>query len=154
MTEQSRPRILVVEDQQGPREALSLILRPQYDLRTACDGCTAIHIIRTERIDVVIQDLGLPDYDGLNLLRDIKIIHPDLPVIIMTGAGTSRSIETATKLGAAAYILKPFNFQEVLDLLEGLAYSQVPQIPATPPNHSPSHHVSAQDRKDTPQNHI
>src|SRR5262245_6766406 len=117
MAQPSKPRVLVVEDQIGPREALAAILGSQYDLRLAPDGRTAIDIIRDEPIHIVIQDIGLPDYYGLDLLREIKTIRRDVPVIIVSGEGTFLTAETAMKYGAAAYLLKPFQVKDVLDLV-------------------------------------
>lgn len=103
--------ILIVEDQDGPREALAAILRPYYRICTA-----ALRIVQEQPIDLVIEDVGLPDRNGIDLLRDLLSLR-DMKVIVMTGAGTVQSANDALNLGAVAYLLKPFNVKELLELV-------------------------------------
>lgn len=108
--------ILIVEDQDGPREALAAILRPYYRICTAETATAALRIVQEQPIDLVIEDIGLPDRNGIDLLRDLLSLR-DMKVIVMTGAGTVQSANDALNLGAVAYLLKPFNVKELLELV-------------------------------------
>jgi DNA-binding NtrC family response regulator len=109
--------ILIVEDQEGPRKALMMILSSFYRVYTAETASSALKIIVDCPIDLVIMDVGLPDYSGIELLRQVRASGQDVKVIVMSGGGTIESAEDVLRLGAVAYLLKPFNFQEVLTLI-------------------------------------
>lgn len=102
-------QILIIDDESFIRENLKRILsHEKYAVFTASDGKTGIDIIEKEEIDIVLLDLNLPDVNGIEVLRKIKSISPDLLVIIITGYATVDSAVEALKLGAYDYIKKPF----------------------------------------------
>lgn len=109
--------ILIVEDEEGPREALKLILSPYFNLFTVDRAEVALQILKTHPIDLVTLDLKLPDQSGNDLLSQIRKEGKDVDVVIITGYGTLQSAIEAIRHGVAAYILKPFN---VSDLLESI----------------------------------
>lgn len=109
--------ILIVEDQDGPREVLATLLRPYYRVYAADTADAALRIVHDHRIDLIIQDIGLPDRNGIELLRDLQPLT-DSKVIVLSGAGTVQSAQDAIKLGAIAYLLKPFNTEELLVLIQ------------------------------------
>jgi len=109
--------ILIVEDQEGPRKALMMILSSFYRIYSAETASAALKIIVDCPIDLVIMDVGLPDYSGIELLRRVRASGKDVKVFVMSGGGTIESAEDVLRLGAVAYLLKPFNFQEVLTLI-------------------------------------
>ncbi|MCX7770071.1 MAG: sigma-54 dependent transcriptional regulator [Proteobacteria bacterium] len=101
--------ILIIDDENFIRENLERILRQDsYIVFTAKDGNTGIDIINKENIDIVLLDLNLPDINGIEVLKRIKSIAPDVLVIIITGYATVDSAVEALKLGAYDYIKKPF----------------------------------------------
>jgi DNA-binding NtrC family response regulator len=108
-----RATILVVDDHKGARDLLALHLGPTYDVITAETAQEAIRDLHTHRIDLVIQDLGLPDMHGLQLLHTSKLLHPQLPVILITGGADLKAATEAIQYGAVAYLLKPFNLTEI-----------------------------------------
>lgn len=114
----SEQTILVVEDQEGPRRALMMILSSFYRIYTAETASAALKIIVECPIDLILMDVGLPDYSGIELLRRVRATGQDVKVIVMTGGASIESAEEVLRLGAVAYLLKPFNFQEVLTLVE------------------------------------
>lgn len=114
----SEQTILVVEDQEGPRRALMMILSSFYRIYTAETASAALKIIVECPIDLILMDVGLPDYSGIELLRRVRASGQDVKVIVMTGGASIESAEEVLRLGAVAYLLKPFNFQEVLTLVE------------------------------------
>lgn len=113
-----RATILVVDDHAGPRNLLALHLSPTYDVITAETAQHAILDLHTHRIDLVIQDMGLPDMNGLQLLQTSKMLHPQLPIILITGGADISSATEALQCGAIAYLLKPFNLNEIQLLVE------------------------------------
>ncbi len=110
--------ILIVEDEQGPREALKLILSPYFNLYTVDRAEVAQQILATHPIDLVTLDLKLPDQPGTDLLATIRAEGHDVDVIIITGYGSLQSAIDAIRHGVAAYILKPFNVSELLDVIK------------------------------------
>jgi excisionase family DNA binding protein len=111
-----RMRILVVDDEASIRELLSKTLAlAEYDVDTAPDGVTALDRVRENATyDLLIADLKMPGMDGLALIREVKHLRADLPVIIITGFSSESSAIDAVNLGVAAYLTKPFRVPQVL----------------------------------------
>ncbi len=110
--------ILIVEDEEGPRESLKLILSPYYNLFTVDRAEVALEILKQHPIDIVTLDLKLPDGYGTDVLATLRQMGKDVDVIIITGYGTLQSAIDAIAHGVAAYILKPFNVSELLDIIQ------------------------------------
>ena len=110
-------RILVVDDEASIRELLVKTLSlAEYEVDTAADGNTALARLRDDAhaCDLAIVDLKMPGMDGLMLIRQIKRLRPELPVIIITGFSTEVSAIEAINLGVAGYLTKPFRVPQVL----------------------------------------
>ena len=103
-----RPVILIVDDDDGVREALRLILDESYSVADVPDGRTALSLIRQQHVDLVLLDILMPDVDGIEILQEIRSVEPRLPVIMMTAVRTVLTAVAAMKLGAVDYITKPF----------------------------------------------
>lgn len=112
------PTVLVVDDEAGPRDALKFILRPFCNVRSAENAKIALDVLGQEPIDLITLDQKLPDRHGLELLRDIKHHHPDVEVIVVTGYGSLKSAMEGIRQGAAGYLLKPFNVNELTTLIQ------------------------------------
>ncbi len=110
--------ILIVEDEEGPREALKLTLSPYFNLYTVDRAEVAQQILHTHPIDLVTLDLKLPDQPGTDLLSQIRHEGKDVDVVIITGYGTLQSAIEAIRHGVAAYILKPFNVSDLLEVIK------------------------------------
>ncbi len=83
------PTVLVIDDEPPIRRLLRVGLSTQgYSLLEAPDAGTALTLLKRERVDLVILDLGLPDMGGHDLLRTIRADHPDLPVVVLSSAAT------------------------------------------------------------------
>ena len=112
---QGRARVLVVDDEASIRDLLSKTLAlAEYDVDTAGDASTALGRVRTADYDLLIADLRMPGMDGLTLIRQVKRIRSELPVIIITGFSSESSAIEAVNLGVAGYLRKPFRVPEVL----------------------------------------
>ena len=112
-----KPTILIVDDEAGPRDALKVILRPLFHIRSAENAKTALAILSQEPIDLVTLDQRLPDCQGIDLLQDIRKKYPHIQVIIITGYGSLKSAMEGIRHGAAGYLLKPFNVTELTTLI-------------------------------------
>jgi putative two-component system response regulator len=114
---QTKPTVLVVDDEAGPRDALKVILRPFFNIRSADNAQAALDVLSHESIDLITLDQKLPDRQGIDLLQDIKHDHADIEVIIITGYGSLKSAMEGLRHGAAGYLLKPFNVTELISLI-------------------------------------
>lgn len=116
-TERTKPTVLVIDDEAGPRDALKVILRPFFNIQSAESAKAAIDVLNSHPIDLITLDQKLPDRQGLDLLQDIKHTHADVEVIIITGYGSLKSAMEGIRHGAAGYLLKPFNVTELITLV-------------------------------------
>ena len=111
-------KILIVDDEPQIRQSFEKILTGEgHTVRTAANGEAAINAVKTEVPDLVIMDVSMPGMSGLEAFRAIHEIEPKLPVIVMTGKGTTETAIEATKLGAFEYLLKPLEFPDNLTLI-------------------------------------
>ena len=110
----TRPVVLIVDDDAGIRDALRFALDESYAVLDAPHGRSALDIVRTERVDLVLLDILMPEVDGLEILQELKALEPDLPVIMLTAVKTVRTTVAAMKLGASDYVTKPFQEDELL----------------------------------------
>ena len=116
---QTRVNIIVIDDEAVIREGMRRILAAEgYHAETSADGRTAIEKIQEQDFDVVITDLKMPGMDGIEVLQAIKILQPDVPVIIITGYSTVSSAVEAMKSGAFDYIAKPFSPELIIDKVQ------------------------------------
>ena len=109
-------RILVVDDEKEIRDFLTkaLTLVGGFKVDIAVDGEEALKKIEQERFDLVLTDLKMPKMDGLQLIKEISQIRPEVLMVLMTGHGTIDSAIKAMKEGASDYITKPFNIDEMI----------------------------------------
>jgi DNA-binding NtrC family response regulator len=112
-----RPVVLVVDDDLGLRESFQLILEDEYEVLEAADGPTALNLLRTHQVDLVLLDIRLPEMDGIEVLERIKTIDEGVEVILVTAVKTVRTAVAAMKLGAFDYLTKPFEEDELLALV-------------------------------------
>jgi two-component system, NtrC family, response regulator AtoC len=112
-------QILVVDDEPNLRRVLGAQLsRDGYEVHAVADGEAALRILQEQYIDVVITDLRMPRLDGLELLRRALALEPELPVVIITAHGTVDNAVEALKSGAFDYITKPFDQNEVRNVVK------------------------------------
>lgn len=112
-------KILVVDDEPGMLDMLSYELSSRsYKVVTAADGKEAIKKAGEEKFDLMISDIRMPRLGGLELLAAIKIVNPDIEVIMSTGYGTIETAIDAMKKGAYDFVQKPVNLDELLVKIE------------------------------------
>jgi two-component system, NtrC family, response regulator AtoC len=111
-------RILIVDDDLSLCHFLKKPLSQKgYEVITSHTGGEATEIIHRKEADLILLDNKLPDRTGLDLLKEMKQDHPKMPVIIMTAFGTTDTAIEAMRLGAFDYILKPFELEEIFELV-------------------------------------
>lgn len=113
----SKPSILVVDDEMGPRESLKMILNPYYNVHTADRGTQAVDMLRQVPVDLVTVDLKMPGFSGIHVLEKVKQHDPDIEAIIITGYGSLDTAIEGLRLGAFDYISKPFDVNHILSLV-------------------------------------
>lgn len=112
------PRILLVEDDINIATGLRKVMqRDGYNVSFLTRGDQGLAAAQAEAFDVVVTDLKLPGLDGLELVRELHQSKPKLPIVLITAHGTTETAIEATKRGAFDYILKPFEVDELLDVI-------------------------------------
>jgi two-component system, sensor histidine kinase and response regulator len=104
-----RGTLLVVDDEDGPRQSLRVIFKDEYDLLMAEDGPTAIELAQKHDIDVAVLDIRMAGMSGIEVLERLKYVKPDIEAIMMTAFETTDTIRQALRLRACDYINKPFD---------------------------------------------
>jgi CheY-like chemotaxis protein len=108
------PTVLVVDDEEEVLELLGEYLRALgYGLRTAYDGESALEIIRTGGIDIVLTDLKMPHMGGLELLEQVRGLSRPVAVVLMSGFATVEAVIGSLQQGASDFLRKPFKLREV-----------------------------------------
>ncbi len=113
----SAARILVVDDELGPRESLRMLLKPAYQITTADSGRVALEVLPQVRPDVVILDIKMPEMDGLEVLRRVKRADPTIEVVMITAYASLETVKLALTHGAFEYLIKPFSRQDLEDVV-------------------------------------
>lgn len=109
-----KPRILVVDDEESIREFLEIMLKKEgYEVTCAEDGIKAKDILSKRAFDMVISDLQMPNMTGIELLKYVREVYPEMVFMLITAFGTTESAVEAMKMGAYDYLTKPFKIDEV-----------------------------------------
>lgn len=109
------PKILLIEDDIAFCKLLEkFLIKKTFDVTIAFSAAEARTAVKNESFDLILTDLRLPDFDGIGLMSEFKNEYPHIPVILMTGYSDVNTAVKAIKNGAADYISKPFNPDEVL----------------------------------------
>jgi CheY-like chemotaxis protein len=115
------PRILVVDDDPDIRQLLQDRLRAKgYRAQSAADGVQALEAVRAETFEGMILDISLPSMDGMDVLRQIRKWDQQIPIVMVTASGSKELAVRAISMGAQAYLLKPFDVDELQRIVEYL----------------------------------
>jgi two-component system KDP operon response regulator KdpE len=109
-------KILLIEDNADIREVTNLIFEmhmPEVKIIPAVKGADGLSLMKSESPDMIILDLGLPDMDGMKVLKEIRS-YSDIPIVILTIRGDETDKVRGLEMGADDYIVKPFNHNELL----------------------------------------
>jgi len=109
-------RVVIADDQELIRQSLSFVLDAQSDITmagTAANGKEALELVRSERPDVVLLDIRMPEVDGVECTRIIKSAYPQMKVIILTTCDDDEYVFNALRYGASGYLLKGASVTEL-----------------------------------------
>ncbi len=116
--------ILVVDDEPGVcRSCRDILARDGWRVETALTGRECIDRTRSKSFAVIVLDLRIPDVGGIKLLEEIRRLHPETSVIIITGYSSVASAVEAMKVGACDYIAKPFTPEQICNAVDRAARS-------------------------------
>jgi CheY-like chemotaxis protein len=117
-----KKRILIVDDETGVRTVLGKMLSNDYIVLEAANGEEAVEIAKVQRPDLILMDLIMPKMDGYAACSEIKADEATkgIPVVVVTAVGHELNKKFATEMGAAGYVTKPFNIQELIDVITPL----------------------------------
>jgi EAL domain-containing protein (putative c-di-GMP-specific phosphodiesterase class I) len=108
-------RVLVVDDDPDVRSILVRVLQlAGHQVEGACDGQAALDLLKSQSFDIVLSDIRMPELDGVALLKAVRQLDPDVPVILMTGEPAIETAIQAVEYGALKYLTKPLDPPEVL----------------------------------------
>lgn len=131
------PRILLVDDEEQFRSAMKKQLEVRgYDVLDVNNGEDAIKIVRHKKPEVVILDQKMPGMDGIQTLKELKKISPEVQVIMLTGYGSTDSARITGKYDVFHYLQKPCGVEELIDIIEAarqeriyaMARHEIPEI--------------------------
>lgn len=107
-------KILIVDDQFGIRILLNEVFQKEgYKTFQAANGLQALDIVKKHDPDLVLLDMKIPGMDGIEILKRMKAIDPEIRVIIMTAYGELDMIQEAKNLGAITHFAKPFDIDDI-----------------------------------------
>lgn len=122
--------IVVVEDEEAIRRGVADALRiAGYEVVEAADGVAGLQAARGAGVSLVLLDLLMPKMDGFEVLRELRISHPALPVIILTARGSEDDRVRGLRIGADDYVIKPFSARELIARVEAVL-RRSPERPA------------------------
>ena len=123
--QQSNVKILVVDDDSSIRNMLAIVLKEEgYGVTVADSSESALREMKTEAFDLVISDIKMPGISGIQLLKKLKTINVEIPVIMITAFASANDAVEAMKLGAEDYVTKPFNLDELKLIIEKSLYKK------------------------------
>lgn len=121
MTEQPNPilaRVLVIDDERGPRESLRILLSREYRVECVDSVDHGLEAIKRESPDIIIMDIRMPGKSGIDGLREIRKLDEQVSVVMLTGYATIETAQQALRLGANDYINKPFDTTEMMGVVK------------------------------------
>ena len=125
-------RVLTVDDEPSLTELLSMAMRYEgWDVSTAASGSAAVKVAREVRPDAIVLDMMLPDFDGLEVMRRIRMDQPDVPVIFLTAKDAVGDRIGGLTAGGDDYVTKPFSLEEVIARLRALLRRSGATAPAS-----------------------
>src|ERR1051325_10611929 len=105
----SKPTLLIVDDEEGPRMSLKVIFNDDFNILMAEDGPSAIELARNHPIDVAVLDIRMAGMSGIEVLERLRYLDPSIEAVMMTAFETTDTIRQALRLRACDYINKPFD---------------------------------------------
>ena len=105
----AKPTLLVIDDEEGPRQSLRIVFKNEYQVLLASNGLEALELARKQEIDVVVCDIMMFGMSGVEVLKELKGIDPAIEVVMLTAFETIETARQALRHGASDYLNKPFD---------------------------------------------
>jgi len=122
---EKRLRILVVDDEPNICDVVQSFLENEgYDVITADSGVSAVSTLEEGEFQIMLLDIRMPDMDGLQCLRTVKDMYPDIEIVMMSGFATLKMAQTSLKIGAFDYLCKPISFPHLKDVIRQIEVSK------------------------------
>ncbi len=119
-----KKRVLLVDDESSIHMSLKMVLEPTYELICASEGEEGVNLYKRDSPDLVLLDVMLPGEDGLSVLKTMHSEDPRIPIIMLTGTKMVKTVVDAMKMGAADYLTKPFEIEELRLTMENAIEKQ------------------------------
>lgn len=117
----SKIKILLIDDETEFTSALAERLEIRgYEAKTSDNGESGIELVENENFDIAILDLMMPGMSGLDTLRQIKTFNTELPIILLTGHGSTKEGIEGMRIGAVDYLMKPLDINELLEKINDI----------------------------------
>jgi signal transduction histidine kinase len=110
-----RPTLLIVDDEEGPRQSLRVVFKELYDVVLADSGPRALEIMKSRRVDAAVLDIRMTGMSGTELLGHLKQLNPRIEVVMLTAYETIETARQALRHGACDYLTKPFEIPVIRD---------------------------------------
>ncbi len=109
------PRVLIVDDEDCVLRSTAILLESEgYSTVCVLNGIEAEKLVNSQEFDLVITDLRMGPMDGMQLITSIMKTKPDMPIIVISAFGSDETQDQAIRLGAKAYVKKPFTVDDIL----------------------------------------
>lgn len=105
----NKPTLLIVDDEEGPRQSLRIVFKNEYNVFVASNGTEALAIAREHHIDVAVLDILMSGMSGVEVLKHLKELDPSVEVVMLTAYETIETARQALRYGASDYLNKPFD---------------------------------------------
>ncbi len=109
MTVALKPTLLIVDDEEGPRQSLKIVFKHDYNVLLASNGVDAIQLAREQTVDIAVCDIMMFGMSGVDLLKELKEMDPSIEVVMLTAFETIETARQALRYGASDYLNKPFD---------------------------------------------
>ena len=117
MTETAPAKILVIDDEVGPRESLRILLKLEFQVFLADSVAKGLKLLQEHQPDVILLDIRMPDMSGIDGLSEIRKLDSDVSVLMLTGFGALETAQEAIRRGANDYLRKPFDTREIVEVI-------------------------------------
>lgn len=122
-------KILIIEDDDEMRSLLKDFIEEEgYEADSAEKGTYAFRKLMTESFDLIITDIRMPGYSGLEILPELKKLQPGVPIVVITAFGSEEVYRKALSRGADAYLEKPIHFYKLKELIQEMISTKEKEV--------------------------
>ena len=115
---QGKLKILIKDDELAPRESIRMVLKDKYAVAAAPGAAEALGYMADNPVNLVLLDINMPKIDGITALKEIKKRHPGTQIILLSAYITRETIQKALKLGAFGCLMKPFDHDKLINIVD------------------------------------